>query len=144
MFIDASVLVSILTVEDDAGYFIAKIESYKKPIYYSSLSLFEASESIARKMVNTGDRDRPTPPEMIDMAQRLVEDFIAEINARPMSIDASVYRSALAVAKQYGRYAGHPAALNLGDCFAYACAKSYRIPLLYKGNHFSESEIERP
>jgi len=36
----------------------------------------------------------------------------------------------------------HPAGLNYGDCFAYALAKSRRLPLLYVGNDFSQTDIE--
>jgi ribonuclease VapC len=35
----------------------------------------------------------------------------------------------------------HPAALNLGDCFAYACARAYRAPLLYKRQDFAKTDI---
>ena len=31
--------------------------------------------------------------------------------------------------------------LNLGDCFVYACAKAYRVPLLFKGEDFSQTDI---
>src|ERR1700759_4995877 len=34
---------------------------------------------------------------------------------------------------RYGKGTGHGAALNFGDCFAYALAKSLNAPLLYKG-----------
>ena len=35
----------------------------------------------------------------------------------------------------------HPAALNLGDCFAYAVAEEYGCPLLYVGNDFAKTGI---
>jgi ribonuclease VapC len=35
-----------------------------------------------------------------------------------------------------------PARLNLGDCFAYALAKERNLPLLYKGDDFSRTDIE--
>ena len=35
----------------------------------------------------------------------------------------------------------HPAKLNLGDCFAYALAKSLNEPLLYKGGDFARTDI---
>ena len=35
----------------------------------------------------------------------------------------------------------HPAALNFGDCAAYALAKSRNIPLLYKGADFAKTNI---
>ena len=41
---------------------------------------------------------------------------------------------------QYGR-GGYPAALNLGDCFAYACAKANRATLLRKGEDFTKTDI---
>ena len=36
----------------------------------------------------------------------------------------------------------HPAGLNFGDCFAYALAKAFNEPLLFKGNDFSQTDIE--
>lgn len=37
----------------------------------------------------------------------------------------------------------HPARLNLGDCAAYALAKSLDAPLLFKGNDFARTDIRR-
>jgi ribonuclease VapC len=37
----------------------------------------------------------------------------------------------------------HPAALNLGDCFAYALAKERGCPLLYVGNDFAQTDVRR-
>jgi ribonuclease VapC len=36
----------------------------------------------------------------------------------------------------------HPAALNFGDCFAYALARALGEPLLYKGDDFARTDIE--
>ncbi len=35
----------------------------------------------------------------------------------------------------------HLAALNMGDCFAYACAKANGAKLLYKGNDFTHTDL---
>lgn len=35
----------------------------------------------------------------------------------------------------------HAARLNLGDCFAYALAKSRDLPLLYKGDDFAKTDV---
>ena len=35
----------------------------------------------------------------------------------------------------------HPAALNFGDCFAYALAHVIGEPLLYKGSDFARTDI---
>ena len=47
---------------------------------------------------------------------------------------------AIAAFAQYGK-GRHPAALNFGDCCAYALAKSMNLPLLYKGNDFAQTDI---
>jgi ribonuclease VapC len=41
----------------------------------------------------------------------------------------------------YGR-GNHSAALNFGDCFAYALAKSTGEPLLFKGDNFAQTDVE--
>ncbi|MEM0898936.1 MAG: type II toxin-antitoxin system VapC family toxin [Pseudomonadota bacterium] len=43
--------------------------------------------------------------------------------------------------RQFGRGSGHPAQLNMGDCFAYALAKKLSKPLLFKGNDFSHTDV---
>ena len=42
---------------------------------------------------------------------------------------------------QFGKGTGHLAALNYGDCFAYALAKAIGAPLLCKGNDFKKTDI---
>ena len=37
----------------------------------------------------------------------------------------------------------HPAALNMGDCHAYACARAHGAALLFKGNDFLKTDIPR-
>ena len=41
----------------------------------------------------------------------------------------------------YGRRQ-HPARLNFGDCMVYGVAKAEREPLLFKGDDFSQTDIE--
>lgn len=42
---------------------------------------------------------------------------------------------------RYGRGSKHPAGLNMGDCFAYALAKTRNLPLLFKGDDFIHTDI---
>ncbi|HET6195707.1 MAG TPA: type II toxin-antitoxin system VapC family toxin, partial [Acetobacteraceae bacterium] len=42
---------------------------------------------------------------------------------------------------QFGK-GRHPAALNMGDCFAYACARTNGARLLFKGRDFARTDIE--
>jgi ribonuclease VapC len=41
---------------------------------------------------------------------------------------------------QFGK-GRHPARLNLGDCFSYACAKEHGLRLLYKGADFAQTDL---
>jgi len=36
----------------------------------------------------------------------------------------------------------HPARLNFGDCFAYACSRYFAEPLMFKGADFAQTDIE--
>ena len=38
----------------------------------------------------------------------------------------------------------HPAGLNMGDCFAYACAKAHGAPLLFIGDDFTQTDVNGP
>ena len=37
----------------------------------------------------------------------------------------------------------HSASLNFGDCMSYAVAKIARCPLLFEGNDFAQTDIDR-
>ncbi len=43
--------------------------------------------------------------------------------------------------RRFGK-GNHPAALNFGDCFAYALARTSGEPLLFKGEDFAQTDIE--
>ena len=43
--------------------------------------------------------------------------------------------------RDFGRGSGHPAGLNLGDCFAYSLARASGQPLLFKGDDFSKTDV---
>ena len=67
---------------------------------------------------------------------RLIESLRAEV----VTVTAmSAHRSADAY-QRWGK-GFHPAALNYGDCFAYALAKERGCPLLYVGKDFARTDI---
>jgi len=53
--------------------------------------------------------------------------------------------SAQRVAEAYRRWGKgmHPAGLNLGDCFSYEVAKAHSCRLLFVGDDFSNTDVER-
>lgn len=58
-----------------------------------------------------------------------------------LAIDDNIGSRAIDASARYGKAVGHKADLNLGDCFAYACAKSRDLPLLYKGHDFALTDL---
>lgn len=66
----------------------------------------------------------------------LLKSGIEVVDVSPEAGDLafSAYRSC-------GKGRENSAGLNYGDCFAYALAKQKNIPLLFKGNDFSKTDI---
>ena len=50
----------------------------------------------------------------------------------------------LALTCAHGKGRGHPAQLNMGDCFAYAVARTHQVPLLFKGDDLDRTDIPLP
>ncbi|MGX5804087.1 type II toxin-antitoxin system VapC family toxin [Bradyrhizobium sp. Arg314] len=141
MFLDASAIIAIISEEADAHRLLKRVESAEK-LYFSPSSAFEAIVGIARRksVAERGDQV-PTPPALIEQCQTIVLGFLAELKAVEIPLDTKIRELAVKAAYDYGRYFGHPAKLNFGDCFSYACAKAYRVPLLYKGDDFSQTDL---
>jgi ribonuclease VapC len=77
----------------------------------------------------------------IDEATRVVDQLLSRANATVVPIDRATGREALRAFVRYGK-GRHPAALNMGDCFAYACTRQLATTLLCKGNDFPLTDIE--
>jgi ribonuclease VapC len=136
MLLDASAIVAILNREPGWQRLAEKIST---PVYMSPVARFEATVSLARIKAQPTDK-RPTA-DTIAMARDIVDDFASDISALGADITDEVGSLAIDASMQYGKVVGHPAALNFGDCFAYACAKALNVPLLYKGNDFAQTDL---
>jgi ribonuclease VapC len=129
MFLDASAIVAILVQEPDWEELESKAESVKFRLT-SALAVYEAVLGIARIL-----RCEP------DQAKAAVDGFLAEAGAGLVAIDQAVGAEAISAHARFGR-GRHRAALNMGDCFSYACAKVHKVPLLCKGNDFVHTDIQ--
>ncbi|MDC7789140.1 type II toxin-antitoxin system VapC family toxin [Rhodoplanes sp. TEM] len=69
-----------------------------------------------------------------------LDGLLADFGIEVSSVDPVQGAWARQAFVRYGR-GRHPAALNFGDCFSYALAKSLDIPLLFKGDDFSRTDI---
>ena len=69
-----------------------------------------------------------------------VDDFLVAAQIEVVPFDRDLARQARAAFVAFGK-GRHPAALNMGDCAAYALAKSRSVPLLYKGGYFARTDV---
>jgi ribonuclease VapC len=66
--------------------------------------------------------------------------IMQSLDIQPLAFDREQMIEARAAWRRFGK-GRHPAALNLGDCCAYAAALIRAEPLLYKGQDFSRTDI---
>lgn len=141
LFIDASVIVAILTGEEDAPALIDRLEHDGGPYYVSAVVRMEATLSLTRRLAEVSGRDKPATSEMMENARRLVEQFIVDLDCKEAMISGDVGAKALDAAQRFGKIMNHPAKLNMGDCFTYACARAYRTRIAYKGDDFTYTDL---
>ncbi|WP_457661933.1 type II toxin-antitoxin system VapC family toxin [Sinorhizobium medicae] len=141
LFIDASVIVAVLAGEEDAPTLIDRLEQDGGPYYVSAVVRMEATLSLTRRLAEASGRDRPATSEMMEKARRLVEQFISDLDCKEAMISGDVGAKALDAAQQFGKIMNHPAKLNMGDCFTYACARAYRTRIAYKGDDFTYTDL---
>jgi ribonuclease VapC len=75
-----------------------------------------------------------------EAAGREFDLFLHQAEVDVVSVDAEQVEIARLAWRKYGK-GRHPAALNFGDCFAYALAKTLDEPLLAKGSNFARTDI---
>ena len=72
-----------------------------------------------------------------------LDSFIREFDIKLEPVTVEQIQAARQAYVFFGK-GRHAAALNFGDCFSYALAKTYGEPLLFKGNDFSQTDLETP
>jgi ribonuclease VapC len=128
MFIDASALCAILLDEPEADAFKLKVVDAAR-CWVSAIVVWETVQALARENgVSTAE------------AREEVDTYLAVAGASLVLIGAAEQDGALEAVHRFGK-GRHPAKLNMGDCFAYGCAKANGLPLLFKGDDFSQTDI---
>ena len=122
--VDTSALMAIILDEPDAASCIDCLEAEPSALI-SAGTLAEALIVAGRRGVRA---------EM----ERLVEGLALEI----LPVTATIARKVADAYQEWGKGI-HPAGLNYGDCFAYALARAKGCPLLFLGNDFSRTDIQR-
>jgi ribonuclease VapC len=118
----------MLLLETDADDLLERLDSDGDRIW-SAIAQWEAIAAFRRA--------REIEPEL---ARASVTELATRLDFRLVTIGAAEAASAFDAFARYGK-GRHPAALNMGDCFAYACARTNDARLLYKGDDFSHTDL---
>ncbi|MFZ1416669.1 MAG: type II toxin-antitoxin system VapC family toxin [Defluviicoccus sp.] len=137
MFIDASAIVAILGREAASEELEKRLANNEGPFFISPLVMFEAAVALARQK----SANRKPSANLLRHAFEAVAAFAEDIEADEIAISPAIGRSAFDACAACGKAVGHVADLNFGDCFAYACAKTLKVPLIYKGNDFAHTDL---
>lgn len=129
MFVDASALTALLTDEEEARELLSRLQQDARRLT-SPLAVWEATLAVARILA------LPIPE-----ATEAVENYLALTEIELVPVPTETTRIALDAFDRYGK-GRHPARLNFGDCFAYACARHFGEPLMFKGADFPLTDIE--
>ena len=124
--IDTSAIIAIAFAEPERAAFVHAIEHADKALI-STVSVVEA------RMVVYGRRGQ--------RAVVLVDDLLRLPMFEVVPPNLVEMDAAYAAFVAFGKGSGHPAGLNFGDVFSYALAKVRALPLLFKGNDFSQTDI---
>lgn len=125
--IDSSALVAILRGEPEREQFIDAIVDYGNP-RISSATYLEVAMVMELRWGDQGGRE--------------LDALIDEVSIEIAPFDYIQAKAARDGFRRYGKGL-HRAALNFGDCFTYALAKTLDVPLLFKGADFALTDVKR-
>ncbi len=124
---DASALLAVILREPEAQLF-ADAMTLASQARISAPNWTEAAMVVDRR----GD---PRARNRFETVVRELRIEVAALGAQHAALARQAWRD-------YGRGSGHPARLNFGDCLAYGFAKAEGQPLLFKGDDFTQTDIE--
>ena len=124
--VDASAICAIAFGEPERAEFVAVLRAADGALV-SPVNRWEAAVSVQRR--------RPG-----GAGERVVQDILTRAGIAVADIGATEAEAAFDAWRKFGK-GRHPAALNLGDCFAYALAMSRDLPLLFKGDDFPKTDV---
>jgi ribonuclease VapC len=128
IFADASALIAIIAGEPE-GDRLADLLEAERVRLCSALTVWETIAGLCRNYTFS-----------VPAARTHVRRFLETGNFQLVGIGEREFDLAVDAYAEYGK-GRHPAALNMGDCYAYACAKANRAKLLFTGEDFTKTDI---
>lgn len=125
MILDASAVVAVILGEPDADRLLTR--------FSAASELAIGAPSLVEAAIVLGHRLGP-------VATSLLERFVGELEVTILPFDLRHWRTAVEASRRFGK-GRHPAALNFGDCLAYATARLAALPLLATGEDFARTDL---
>jgi Uncharacterized protein conserved in bacteria len=125
VILDTSAIVSILT-EEIGHEDIVRRASAAPMLAVGTPTLLETAMVLSSRL---GRDPRP-----------VLDRFLRRMQVEVIPFTAEHYEAAVDAFERFGK-GRHPAALNFGDCLAYAVARLSGLPLLYTGNDFARTDL---
>ncbi len=110
-------------------------------------------EALSRAMLGDADpkMSAATAVELFAVAdvrgepaqRKRVDALLKTLRVRIVALDEAQAGIAREAYRDFGRGSGHPAKLNLGDCFSYALAAQASEALLFVGDDFTHTDLEQ-
>jgi len=126
MVIDSSVLLAILLAEPERSHFVDLITQ-------AGIRLLSAGNALEAAILSES-RLNAIGGRELDMLIQKASIEIVSVDEEQVSVARQAWR-------KYGK-GRHPAALNFGDCFAYALSRVSGEPLLAKGSDFHKTDLQ--
>jgi ribonuclease VapC len=126
VIVDTSALIAVVTEEPERDVMLAAVRSALR-VRISAGTYLEAGVVV----------DARRSPVLT----RRLDDFIGALGIEIVPVTSAQAALGRSAYRDFGKGSGHPARLNLGDCFAYALARETGEPLLFKGDDFVHTDI---
>ena len=126
MIVDSSAVLAVLYREPDA-------ERFERAIASAPGCRMSVANALEASIVMEG-RGGSAAGHALDRFLKAAVIELAPVTAEHMEAARRAWR-------RFGK-GNHPAALNFGDCFAYALADVTGEPLLFKGGDFARTDVE--
>jgi ribonuclease VapC len=128
VIVDASAIIAILRLEPEAQAFVQKLDSAPR-CFVPAPTYLEACMVMAGTLGAKGRED-------VDQLLSILDIEIVPFTANASKVAVSAFLT-------FGKGRGHKAQLNFGDCVSYAASKVEAMPLLFKGDDFGFTDVER-
>ncbi|MEE6281838.1 type II toxin-antitoxin system VapC family toxin [Georgenia sunbinii] len=124
--LDTSALSAVIFGETDAESLLAAMQRHAGGLTISAATAVEAGIVIEAKQGPEATAD--------------LHALLDALQVSTTAVDGEQIAVAVAAWRRFGK-GRHPAALNFGDCFSYALARTLGASLLFKGRDFAQTDI---